>query len=294
MIEFKLNRYVKRCVLMLLFTLLHQSCVKTLTDEDDFILQDGGKELQIHLNSGVSLKNATTSIHMNKVKKMTITGVLGGHSLAFLRGLAGGDNSNYLAECNLGELNIEMCLFTSGEEVYYNRNGVDLKISALSGSTGIPPYAFENCYSLNTVVLPRNTHKIGKGAFKDCLLLRYILWGKKVKNIEEDAFNGCSTLALGEPLILPEGLEYISDRAFMETILSSVELPSTIEYIGENAFSPIFNNVVIRATNPPVIKETSFVFDKTSDKVLYVPMESVENYKIEPYLSIFNEIKSIE
>ena len=95
-------------------------------------------------------------------------------------------------------------------------------------------------------------------------------------------------------MILPEGLEYISDRAFMETILSSVELPSTIEYIGENAFSPIFNNVVIRATNPPVIKETSFVFDKTSDKVLYVPMESVENYKIEPYLSIFNEIKSIE
>ena len=286
-------QYAKVCVLMFLTTVLQLSCVKTLTDGDDFLLLNGGKELHIYIPEGVSLKEITTSTNIYRVENMTISGYIEGHDLAFIRDLAGGDNPDFLAERNLGVLNLQDCYFSSGEEVYYCRDGIDLKIKA---SSGIPAYAFENCYVLNTITLPDNFggYNIDKGAFMGCILLRYVNWGKHVRKIKEDAFRGCSTLAFGEPLVLPEGLTQISNGAFKETIPHSVDLPSTVEYIGEEAFSPILNNVVIRAENPPQITESSFIFYESSDKILYVPKLSVKKYKIEPYLSIFNEVKAIE
>ena len=289
----KIVQYARVFVLMLLVAMLQQSCVKTLTDDDEFILCNGGKELHIHIPKGVSLSDATASIDMYKVENLTISGHLGGHNLAFIRDLAGGDNIDFLAERNLGVLNLKECSFLSGEEVYYCRDGIDLKIKAISG---IPAYAFENCYVLNTITLPDTFggYNIDKGAFMGCTLLRNVNWGRHIRKIKEDAFRGCSTLAFCEPLVLPEGLEQISNRAFKETIPHSVDLPSTIEYIGEEAFSPILNNVIIRAENPPQITESSFIFHKNSDKILYVPKTSVEIYKVEPYLLIFNEIKALE
>lgn len=291
-----MNRYTMtsiRVYATIMIAILLQSCVKTLTDGDDFILQNGGKELNIHIPKGVSLKNATASIDIYSVEKMTISGYIGGHNLSFLRDLTGGDDSDFIKDRNLGVLDIKNCLFPSGEEVYYSRDGVELKINALSG---IPAYAFENCYVLNTITLPDGFggYNIDEGAFMGCILLRYVTWGSHVRKIKEDAFRECSTLALGEPLILPEGLTHIYDRAFMNTIPNSVDIPSSIESIGENVFSPILTNVVIRAENPPQITETSFIFSQESDKVLYVPQSSIEKYKIEPYMSIFNDIRSIQ
>ena len=262
-------------------------------DEDDFILQNGGKELQIHIPKGVSLKNTTAFIDIYAVEKMVLSGYIEGHNLAFLRNLAGGDNYDFLFERNLGALDIKDCHFVSGEEVYYHREGVDLKIKAFSG---IPAYAFENCYVLNTITLPNSFggYNIDKGAFMGCLLLRYVNWGNHIRKIKEDAFRGCSTLALIEPLVLPEGLEQVSDRAFMDTHPYSVDIPSSIEYIGEYAFSSIHKNIVIRAENPPQIAATSFIFYENSDRALYVPRQSIEKYKIEPYISIFHKIMPIE
>ena len=293
-----MNKYLLvmgiRFFAMVLTMILLQSCVKNLVDEDDFILQNGGKELQMHIPKGTSLKDATTSLDIYAVEKMVLSGYIGGHNLAFLRNLAGGDNCDFLFERNLGVLDIKNCHFVSGEEVYYCRDGVDLKIQAFPG---IPAYAFENCYVLNTITLPDSFggyYNIDKGAFMGCLLLRYVNWGNHVCKIKEDAFRGCSTLAFNEPLVLPEGLEQISDRAFMDTHPYSVNLPSSIEYIGEYAFSLISKNIVIRAENPPQITTTSFMFYEKSERILYVPKQSIEKYKIEPYISIFSRIMAIE
>lgn len=277
--------------LVLIFVL--QSCVKTLYDEDDYDLTDGGKTLEIYLPKGVSLKDATAEININVVESITISGYVGGFNLAFLRSLSGGDDPNFLGGRNLGVLNFKNAHFSSGDEVYYVRNGEELTISALSG---IPAYAFENCYVLNTIVLPDSygSYNIDEGAFTGCLLLRYITWGSHVRKIKQEAFRECSTLAIGEPLVLPEQLEEIADRAFMETHPYEVDLPSTIENIGEEAFSDIIGNVIIRAEEPPTITKSSFIFNKSSERVLYVPKPAMEKYKVEPYVSIFDKISSIE
>ena len=279
--------------LLLLLALFSQSCAKELIDEVPFKLSDGGKTLEIHIDRGETLKTRLESISPWGIETMVISGDIGGHTLSFLRELSGGNDSEFLGGRNLGCLDISAAYFYSSDEVYYVREGQHLKIKAFSD---VPPYAFENCYVLNTVKL-RNTFagyfKIEQGAFKDCLLLRYIDWGKCLK-IGKEAFMNCSTLALGEPLILPEGLEEIGDYAFKKTIPLDVDLPSTIVSIGNEAFTPIRGNVIIRSETPPEITKTSFVFDKKSDRILFVPIESVSKYNIEPYKSVFSEIKGLD
>ncbi len=278
--------------LLLLLALFSQSCAKELIDEAPFKLSDGGKTLEIHIDQGETLKTRLESISPWAIETLIISGDIGGHTLAFLRELSGGNDSEFLGGRNLGCLDISAANFYSSDEVYYIREGQHLKIKAFSG---IPPYAFENCYVLNTVIFPKTIFSgfssIDKGAFKNCILLRYVEWGEGISNIEEEAFMNCTTLSLGEPLVLPKGLKKIGDYAFKETYLIDVDLPSTVTSIGKEAFSLISGNVIIRSINPPTITNDSFVFHEGSNKILFVPKETVSKYNIEPYKSIFSEIK---
>lgn len=286
-------KYINWFLLIFSCILIH-SCAKRLTDEETFNLSNGGKSIEIYITKGENLKKRLESINPHDIETLTISGAIGGHSLSLIRSLSGGDDKDFLGGRNLGVLDISNATFYSSDEVYYVREEENLKIGVLHG---IPPYAFENCYVLNTVKLPNPTiagyFKIEQGAFKDCILLRYIDWGK-CRKIGKEAFMNCSTLALGEPLILPEGLEEIGDYAFKKTIPLDVDLPSTIVSIGNETFTPIRGNVIIRSETPPEITKTSFVFDKKSDRILFVPIESVSKYNIEPYKSVFSEIKGLD
>lgn len=277
--------------LLLLLSFLTQSCAKKLVDEDSFILSNGGKSMEIYISKGENLKTRLESFSTFGIENMVISGYIGGHTLSFLRELSGGNDSEFLGGRNLGCLDISSAHFYSSDEVYYIRSGKELKIE----TSGIPPYAFENCYVLNTVIFPRTYggYPIGQGAFKNCRLLRYVEWGRNIRKIKEEAFMNCNTLSLGESLVLPEGLEEIGDYAFKETIPSEVDLPSTVTLIGKEAFSPILGNVVIRSVEPPTITSDSFLFQKNSDRILFVPQESISKYNVEPYTSIFLEIKGL-
>lgn len=267
------------------------SCAKTLSDEDDFTLSDGGKSLDIYLSKGARLKAITENINIYSVENLRITGYLGGHNLAFLRTLTGGDDSDFITKYNLSSLDLEKCFFTSGDEVYYDRNGDRLTI----GLSCIPQYAFENCNLLRSIILPDNLspYNIETGAFANCILLDNIIWGSHVRKIGDEAFMKCSSISIQKPIVIPEGVSEIGDRAFKECIPLEVDLPSTIKSIGDEAFSPILKNVIIRATTPPSVEAASFIFYKNSDCILYVPEESLTDYSIEPYITIFHEIRPI-
>lgn len=283
------RKIIELCLLVFLF----QGCAKTLVDENDFTLSNDGKTLEICIPQGGNLEKILENLNMIKIEEMVILGKIDGYNLAYLRRLSGGNDPDFLGGANLSVLNLKRCFFKSGYEVYYVREGEHLTIQTPSG---IPAYAFENCYVLNTIILPNqigNIYNINEGAFKDCLLLRYIDWGNQVRKIKQEAFMNCTTLSLGEPLVLPKGLTDIEDRAFKNTILHSIDIPSTIVNIGDEAFTQILGNVIIRSTIPPNITSTSFVFTNYSSKVLFVPEECIAKYEKEPYLSIFSEIRAI-
>ncbi len=125
----------------------------------------------------------------------------------------------------------------------------------------IPSYAFQNCYSLKKITIPATT-KIGYRAFSDsglreviigsltekiepvkiiagnpfdnCVKLEKITLGYGVKSIQSEAFYKFSNL---KEVVFYSGIEEIGKRAFYDTSIRSVTIPSTVKRIGENAFA---------------------------------------------------------
>lgn len=112
--------------------------------------------------------------------------------------------------------------------------------------TYIGPRAFEGA-ELKTLTIPASVTEIGTRAFSACRKLTSITIAKgtKLKEIPESAFESMASL---ETVKIAEGVETIHDYAFkFSMLLSRVELPSTISYIGKEAFgyTGIIDNLTI-------------------------------------------------
>jgi hypothetical protein len=133
--------------------------------------------------------------------------------------------------------------------------------------TEIEYSAFENCWSLNEVVIPEGVKKIGERAFAQCSYLHKITFPSTLTEIESDAFFICIRLgeivgndnfiyennalynkdktclifvypfAEGESFTVPEGVVKIADSAFSGNInFKEVILPETLKEIGAYSF----------------------------------------------------------
>lgn len=100
--------------------------------------------------------------------------------------------------------------------------------------TVIDWYAFENCGSLKSVVIPDTVTHISRFAFAHCLSLESVNMPTSLYSIEQYAFFDCPKL---KGIELPEGLVVIEQRAFSgcESI-SEVTIPESCTTIGEYAF----------------------------------------------------------
>jgi len=100
--------------------------------------------------------------------------------------------------------------------------------------TGIADFAFANCKSMTSIVIPNSVINIGDGAFSRCSNLIQVTIPNYVKTIGDATFMGCSNL---KNVFLPNGLMQIKDSAFSEcTNLTSIIIPSNVNSIGGAAF----------------------------------------------------------
>ena len=141
-----------------------------------------------------------------------------------------------------------------------------------TGITSIGYYAFSNCSSLTSVVIPEGVTSIGINAFYDCSSLTSVTIPSSVTYIGKYAFYNCTALKdvhisdvaswckirfesdnsnplsyaknlylngeLVTDLIIPEGITSIRDSAFENcSSLTSVTIPSSVTSIGSYAFS---------------------------------------------------------
>lgn len=105
-------------------------------------------------------------------------------------------------------------------------------------------------------------------------------------------------------LVIPEGVEVLEDRCFyIMRNLTSVELPSSLSYIGKSVFSytESLDTVVCCAPNPPKINLLAFLNYFTNGatyyKTIYVPKTSLEIYMNADIWKLYAElglIKAIE
>lgn len=102
----------------------------------------------------------------------------------------------------------------------------------LSPLSDLPAGLFYACRSLHTLTLPNSIRTIGPRAFRDCANLSTVNGLTAITTIGEEAFYG--TGALGN---VPLGsIVSIQDRAFYQSGLTNVFLPSTAASFGASTF----------------------------------------------------------
>ena len=88
---------------------------------------------------------------------------------------------------------------------------------------------------ISSIVLPSSLTYIGEGAFESCRNLQNVIIPQNVYNIDKAAFFNCENLT---SIQFPtENLRYIGERAFYNSGLTHVEIPSSVWSIGSSAFS---------------------------------------------------------
>ena len=93
--------------------------------------------------------------------------------------------------------------------------------------------AFAYCTSLRQITIPDNVTQILNGCFGECSALEKIIFPKKLKEIAFQAFLNCGKLT---SVTFPSALEKINRVAFYGTGIKKVKIPSSVTYIGPEAF----------------------------------------------------------
>lgn len=113
----------------------------------------------------------------------------------------------------------------------------DIKNGAFSFPEGVEAIghgAFEDCTSLQSIIIPESIKTIGVRAFNGCTSLQSIIIPEGVETIGVGAFEGCTSL---RSIIIPEGVQTIGDWAFCGcTSLQSISIPDGVNKIGYGTF----------------------------------------------------------
>ena len=139
--------------------------------------------------------------------------------------------------------------------------------------TSIGASAFDNCYDLVSVTLPKHLTSIGKAAFWNCTGLTSVKIPEGITSINENTFYGCKKLA-------------------------TVTLPSTITSIGKWAFAecPALFDVYCYAKDVPSANDDAFVltYEQALNATLHVPANSVDAYKQSAPWPFFGNVVTID
>lgn len=103
------------------------------------------------------------------------------------------------------------------------------------GSEAFCGGSFSKYNYLRVVVIPNSYTKLESGAFRDCTALQKVYFepNSKLKEIEAQCFYNCLSL---KDINLPNGLKSIGKWAFTNCFSLYLKIPSSVTYIGPNAF----------------------------------------------------------
>ncbi len=114
--------------------------------------------------------------------------------------------------------------------------------------------------------------RIGEKAFKDNKIIESVIISRGIKSIGKLAFDKCSNL---QEVTLYDGLEIIEDGAFYEAKIKEIEIPGTVNSIGNSAFYKCIEltSVILKpGTIISGIKEIGKnAFEETAVKKIEIP-----------------------
>ena len=196
---------------------------------------------------------------------------------------------------SLISINIPNSVTSLGENTFYLCDSLT-SVTLGNSVTSIESSTFFGCKSLSSINIPNSVTSIGDYSFLGCSSLTSITLGSSVTNIGDAAFSSCAFTSI----TIPNSVTTIGDYAFnLCSSLTSITLGSSVTNIGDSAFVRCYSldTIYCHAANPPMVESNTFINnDETNnyEAKLYVPCESLADYKAHDVWSQFSEIDCIK
>lgn len=147
---------------------------------------------------------------------------------------------------------------------------------------------------MSALTIPATVKNIDAYTFQNCAMTTITFEdGIKLSTIKDHTFKQCKNV---KELVIPEGVSTIQGWALEHMDgLESLTLPSTLATVDDGAFAWIGNNpsitssVTVKAFTPPTTSGTPFRDLNYAACMLYVPQQSVDDYKSSKLFSPFGD-----
>ena len=103
------------------------------------------------------------------------------------------------------------------------------------------------------VIIGEGVTNVGSYAFYQHATLAEIELGDSVKEIHQDAFEGCTTKLTR--VTLPSGLQVIAMNAFKSVTFDTIELPEGLTKVGTNVFASASGKVIVNKAKSDFLRE---------------------------------------
>lgn len=164
---------------------------------------------------------------------------------------------------------------------------------------------FRCCQKLKTITIPDNIETIGEAAFFQCDALESVIFGSNLKKIEKSAFEGVQSL---KSISIPNSCEEIAHNAFRGSpSLESIEFGEGLKTILGRSFAYCdkLSIITCHAKTPPTLEyayewlsngdpDYVYPFSHSPRFDLYVPSESIEQYKQSKWAEFYSTINAIQ
>ena len=160
--------------------------------------------------------------------------------------------------------------------------------------TSIGNGAFADCYFLTSVTIPNSVTSMGSAAFYDYSSPTSVTIPNSVTSIGEGAFFDCDALT---SITIPNSVTIIKNLAFKGcSSLTSMTIGNSVTSIGDSIFSKCVSltEVICRAVEVPQLGADVFYFIPLSEATLYVPAQSLDDYKAANQWKEFGTILPLE